>query len=259
VLRALLLAVVVALVVAPTAVAATQTASSGAVAATLATTDAGASTVTVTRDGLPAYEAPVGLRECREGGCTAPDGALQVRDLDADGDPEVLVTLYTGGAHCCSVTRILRWDGARYLTIDRNFGNSGFRAQAGPGGTVDLRTTDDRFAYLYGSYAASVRPVQVFALQDGRLVDVTRLRPDLVRADARRNLKLARRTRLRTAWAAWAADQYLLDRRSHALRSLRGHAARGDLRTDLGNSSRSGQRRFVQRLDRDLRRFGYAG
>ena len=35
---------------------------------------------------------------------------LTVRDLDGDGEPEVLVDLYTGGAHCCFYTVILRFD-----------------------------------------------------------------------------------------------------------------------------------------------------
>src|SRR5262245_46897289 len=32
--------------------------------------------------------------------------SARVRDLDADGEPEVFLDTYTGGAHCCSVTHV---------------------------------------------------------------------------------------------------------------------------------------------------------
>jgi hypothetical protein len=41
--------------------------------------------------------------------------------VDADGEPEVVTDLYTGGAHCCDISRILRWDGARYVAIDHDW------------------------------------------------------------------------------------------------------------------------------------------
>src|SRR3954451_7920649 len=34
------------------------------------------------------------------------DTALQIKDLDGDGEPEVLVTTYSGGAYCCTITPI---------------------------------------------------------------------------------------------------------------------------------------------------------
>jgi hypothetical protein len=128
-------------------------------------------------------------------------------------------------------------------------------------GTVELVTTDDRFAYLYGSYASSIRPVQVWSLQGGRLVDTTRAFPALVREDRAENWRIARGAggAARGAYAAWAADRYLLDEPAAALRTLRRLAARGRLRTDIGDNSLRGQRSWVDRLDRDLRRLGYAG
>jgi hypothetical protein len=268
---AALAAVVAALAGAPAALAETQTASAGPVAASLSFTRDGDYAVTdlriaVTRSGVEAYDAPVDPKGCDEPTCVpsggADDKAVAVADLDGDGEPEVVVGVYWGGAHCCTLSRILRWDGARYVVLDHNWGNGGYGLEDVDGdGRPEFRSVDDRFAYLYGSYAASIRPVQVFALRAGRLADVTRLHPDLVREDRTRNWRLARRAgRLgRTAYAAWAADRYLLGERTGALRTLRRLAARGMLRTDIGDNSLRGQRRWVQRLDRDLRRFGYAG
>jgi hypothetical protein len=245
----------------------TQTAASGSVAATLTyTPDEGGIGATgvriaVTRGGVLAYDAPVDPRGCKDGTCgPAGEAAVAVTDLDADGEPEVIADVYTGGAHCCTVSRILRWDGARYVALDRNWGDVGYRAQDVDGdGRPELVSADDRFAYLYGSYAASIFPLQILALRDGRLVDVTRAHPALVRSDRAENHRLARRAKgfARTAYAAWAADRYLLGERRAALRTLRRLARRGKLRTDIGDNSRRGQRRWVSRLDRDLRRFGY--
>jgi hypothetical protein len=259
----------VLMLAAPGAAADSESASSGSVGATLSWErgdDGNGVTdmrVTVTRGGALAYEAPIDPRGCEEATCTPSgtgDRSVNTADLDGDGEPEVLVDVYWGGAHCCTVSRILRWDGARYLPLDRNWGNTSYRLQDLDGdGRPELRSADDRFSYLYGSYAATVRPVQILTLQDGHLVDVTRSYPAVVRDD---RAKIGRRARSsgrygRTAYAAWAADRYLLGERRATLRALRRLARRNRLQTDLGNNSRQAQRRWVARLDRDLRRFGY--
>jgi hypothetical protein len=263
----LVLALAGLLVAAPAARAETQTATSGTVAATLTFTPekggigATGVRIAITRAGVLAYDAPVDPRGCKDGTCgPAGDHAVTVTDLDADGEPDVIADVYTGGAHCCTVSRMLRWDGARYVPLDRNWGDVGYRIEDVDGdGRPELVSADDRFAYLYGSYAASVFPVQIFSLHNGRLVDVTRAHPGLVRKDRAENYRLARRARgfARTAYAAWAADRYLFGERTSTLRTLRRLARSGRLRTDLGANSRRAQRRWVSRLDRDLRRFGY--
>jgi hypothetical protein len=258
---------VLAAVPATAGAAQTQTAASGPVAATLTYTpdDGGIGAtgvrIAVTRGGVLAYDAPVDPRGCKDGTCApAGDAAVSVADLDADGEPEVIADVYTGGAHCCTISRILRWVGTRYVPLDRNWGDVGYKVHDVDGdGRPELVSADDRFAYLYGSYAASIFPLQILSLQGGRLVDVTRSHPALVRKDRAENLHLARRARgfARTAYAAWAADRYLLGERTATLRTLRRLARRGKLRTDLGSNTRRAQRRWVAKLDRDLRRFGY--
>jgi hypothetical protein len=252
--------------------AATQTASSGTVAATLSYTldreGLGARDVrlTVTRAGVLAYEAPMDPRPCRHADCrpvsTEPDSSsIAARDLDGDGEPEVITDVYTGGAHCCVVSRILRWDGLRYVRIDHDWGDPGYSIDDVDGdGRPELVSDDDRLAYLYGSYVSSARPVLVLALREGGLVDVTGDFPALVRSDRARLWHAAHgdyRGTPRGAYAAWAADRYRLGERAAALRTLRRLAARGVLRTDIGSNSLRAQRRWVRRLDRDLRRFGY--
>ena len=40
------------------------------------------------------------------------DSSVDVRDLDGDGEPEVLVKLYSGGANCCLSSLIFRYRAA---------------------------------------------------------------------------------------------------------------------------------------------------
>jgi hypothetical protein len=248
----------------------TQQATSGAVAATLSYQlgDSGLGAtgmrLAVTRAGAPAYDEPVDPKGCTGGTCapyTVGGSALRVADLDADGEPEVLADVYTGGAHCCEVTRILRWTGTAYHVIDHDWADPGYKLEdVDHDGRPELVTADARFAFRYGSFASSAFPVVVLVLRDGHLVDRTRSYRSLIRKDRARQLRLARGEARRTprgAYAAWAADRYRLGERAATLRSLRRLAARGRLRTDIGSNSRAAQRRWVHRLDRDLRRLGY--
>jgi hypothetical protein len=70
--------------------------------------------------------------------------------------------------------------------------------------------------------AGSAFPPLIFRLQSGKLVDVTRAFPKLVRADAATQLKLLRRLRrtddVRGVLAAYVADEYLLRKASVGLR-----------------------------------------
>ena len=51
---------------------------------------------------------------------------LRIIDLDGDGEPEVLVDLYTGGAHCCWATLFLRWDGHTYRSMQHLWGDPSY-------------------------------------------------------------------------------------------------------------------------------------
>ena len=65
---------------------------------------------------------------CEDGCVLTPDSAersrriLKVADLDGDGEPEVLVDTFSGGAHCCLTTRVERWDGTGYRVAGRRSG-----------------------------------------------------------------------------------------------------------------------------------------
>src|SRR4051795_9523248 len=112
----------------------TETASAGAVTATLTYTDAGDGRWTglklqVTRAGAQVYDSGPTIDGCEQPYCApmAPfgdQGSIHVADLDGDGEPEVLADFYSGGAHCCEITEVLRWTGAGYATTVRNFADA---------------------------------------------------------------------------------------------------------------------------------------
>jgi hypothetical protein len=198
---------------------------------------------------------------CRDGGCPVLDGA-RVLELDDVGGfaPAAVLWLWTGGAHCCSVAQIVPLDGGPVVT--RNFGNPG-ASVVHVDGTALFATEDDRFSYLYTSYAASARPLLLLRLRRGRFADVTASYRGRIGADARGLWSLVRqqvrrREEARGAFAAWAADACRLSGRARVEAAARPLVAAGAFsppRTDLGSGPLGA--RFPMRLLRDLTRWGY--
>jgi hypothetical protein len=162
---------------------------------------------------------------------------LLVRDLDADGEPEVVLDLFTGGAHCCTESRIYRYaPGPRtYRRSLQGWGNAGYRStDLDRDGRPELQSADDRFSYLFTSYAGSFRPIQIWHFERGRLLDVTRSFPGAVADDAtaqwREYKRLrAQRSDVRGVLAAWLADMIVLGREGKAWRQLERAYALGEL------------------------------
>jgi hypothetical protein len=196
----------------------------------------------------------------------AKDPDVVVADLDGDAEPEVLVTAFTGGAHCCTDLGI--WDFranlGTYGHLVRNFGNGGHRLEDLDGdGRPELSSVDDRFAYAFAPYVFSARPPQILRWsrtpQVG-LTDVTGRFPQVIRKDAaelRRVLRgRAKGVDLRGALAAYVADMYLLDRG----REGRAEIARVRRRGRLGSAKDRvwpGGRRFEPALLAFLKQAGY--
>ena len=195
------------------------------------------------RRGKLAFEgAPSGgCRDCQ--GTLVSDHALQARDLDGDGEPEVLVDLYTGGAHCCFFTLVYRYDPARrtYHRVAHAWGNTGYALRDLDGdGRPELVSGDDRFAYAFTSFAASADPIQIWSYRAGRFLDATRSFPGAVRSDADRlwagylQDRKDRSTDVRGVLAAYLADRVILGEGAEGWARLRGALARGELSPPAG-------------------------
>jgi hypothetical protein len=172
-------------------------------------------------------------------------GGLGFRDLDGDGRDELLVDLFTGGAHCCFVEQVVDFAARTPRVVQKDFGDPGARVET-LGGRVVLRSANDAFAYRFTAYVASGLPVQIWAYHAGRFQDVTRSYPRQIARDARGWWRIYLRERrrhgdVRGVLAAWAADRALL-----------GHAA--DARATV---ARLAPAAYVRALWRFLAHEGY--
>lgn len=269
---------VLALSVPAAALATTQTASAGPVTATFTFTQTGTTPsfsgmhLTISQSGSVLYDQPVHSKTCGNycaPGATGATGSkassVHIIDLDHTGQPNVVLDIFSGGAHCCSIAQVFTFDPATrtYAKTERNFGDYGDRiADLGHDGRHEFVTGDDAFAYAFTDYAASGLPLQILTFSGGRFRDVTTHYPALIRKDAAIWLKaykgMARQHYADSVGviAAWAADEYQLGRRAAANRYLAQQAGAGHLKSPLGRSVAQGQR-FVTVLKRFLRRHGY--
>jgi hypothetical protein len=205
--------------------------------------------------------------ECKECLLVADSGGfsiLHVADLDGDGEPEVLFDTNSGGAHCCTTTRIYGFTaatGTYRRTASQYWGNSGYDVKdLDRDGRAELSGGEDAFAYAFSSYSASVFPPKIVRYTVDRttgrakLTQVQKRFPAVVRRQAAALRKAIRRARPATdgtheiqgAIAAYVADEYLL-----------GHGAVG--RAAAARARRRGLTApgFERDLLTFLKRFGY--
>jgi hypothetical protein len=253
--------------------AVSQSASSGSVTATFAYAVQPGSfgntyaneTLAITRAGTTAYSKPVVDPSCPcEPGMAGPKSSpsLQVVDLDHSGEPNVVLNIYSGGAHCCTIAQVFSYDAASggYAETEHDFADPSFRLeQLGPGGDFRFVTADARFEYQFTSFAESGVPLQIDGLANGAFVDVTRSYPKLISQNARMWWRLFVTHRSHDAGvgpiSAWAADEENLGRAGFVERTLQRQLRAGHL-DNPGVGNRGGAA-FVKALGRLLRKLGY--
>jgi hypothetical protein len=219
----------------------------------------------ISRGGTSYYEAPVHSSGCpSECALEATAGnPLSFADLEGDGQPDLILRLNTGGAHCCGIVQIFTFDPGvmAFRKIERDFGDPGAKlVELGGNGQLAFVSGDDRFAYEFAPYAYSPLPLQIWQLQDGQFLDTTKNFPQQLTVDASKQFRLFlfnRRLGLGLGClAAWAADEELLGhgRAVSALlvRELRRHNLHSR------ESLSPGGKAFVEKLGRFLKSTGYA-
>jgi len=264
---------------APAARAESETATSGSVTATFSYTKKAVDPaptgaeyrnlrLSVTRAGAAAYDKAVSIKACKEPYCV-PGGykksSLQAVDLNGDGEPEITLDVYTGGAHCCIWSLVLSWNGSAYVARTHDWRDPGYTLEDGDGDSKpEFISGDARFAYKFASFASSGFPVQIWNFDPAKgFVDVTNRFPDSIRADRDEWWKSFQKQRKRGRsgeplgpLAAWAADQYRLGNRTSALKRIRTLQKQGKLRGGISGLG-PGAKRFPGALDRFLKRLGY--
>jgi hypothetical protein len=223
----------------------------------------------IVRDGTTAFDGPI-TEPCRDCGVSpagrGEDDSMRVLDLNGDGEPEVLIDLYTGGAHCCTIALVYGFAPASgtYERAVNNFLDAGYVLEDLNGdGIPEFNSYDARFAYLFAPYAFSVFPLQIFNYGAGGIVDTTRsFRPQIkthARSLRRRYDRMRRRRDgdVRAVLAAYVAEKYLLGEGAAgyalAVRAYR----RGELRGFGRADSWPKNAKYLRVLRRYLSRYGY--
>jgi hypothetical protein len=224
----------------------------------------GKARLVIRRNGQKFYDQPVRSSACGSL-CVVtalPPGKkpVQVRDLDSDGQPEVLLGVFSGGAHCCFVDQVFSFDPGTmtYVKIEHNFLDSDPSIQRLDGHDEfvgdDARVAEASFT----DYADSGAPLAIWRLEGRRFVTVTTQFPARIKADAATWLRLFNHHLSNGVGliAAWAADEDLLGNGKTVSSTLNALAAKGALRTPLGLPHNSAKA-FVTQLEKLLHQLGY--
>jgi hypothetical protein len=185
---------------------------------------------------------------------------VHVLDLEHDGRPDVLLDLYSGGAHCCWIEQIFSFATTTYVKTEHDFGDPGEQVvDLSHDGRFEFKTADDAFAGVFTDFAASGLPIQILTFSNRHFHDATRNYPRLIAKDAAQWLRLfkgmARRHYADSVGviAAWAADEDLLGN-SKLVRSYLDEQQKAGHLNSIGGA---GGKTFVARLQTFLRTHGY--
>lgn len=250
-----------------TALAGTVSAHSGDVSATFSYTGTQIPYrnlhLTITRAGQVLYSQAVTAKDCSPycalGRLGPHQPPLRVLDLESNGAPDVVLGLFSGGAHCCSIDQVFSYDPGTmtYTKSEWNFSNAGAALRRVDGRYVFV-SANNAFYYEYSSFAGSGAPIQIFRFSNGNFRDVTRSYPALIRPDAALWWKAFTHNYGdgEGLIAPWAADEYLLGKVA-----LVNSRLQSELRSNHLHSGTPGVpsgRRFITALKRFLIRQGYA-
>ena len=129
--------------------------------------------VTITADGKE-----VAKLEGESTGFADPLVSAQIAEIDpSNSRPEVVVSFFTGGAHCCSDTSVVTSspDDKTWTTVDVGEFDGGplLATDLDGDGRYEFAPRDNVFLYAFACYACSAAPLQVLAVENGAVKNVT--------------------------------------------------------------------------------------
>jgi len=113
-----------------------------------------------------------------------PAAVVQLAEMDPSNPyPEVLLSSFTGGAHCCNQIQVLSSDASgscwREVTLGPFDGGPSPAKDPLGSGRFLIVDVDNRFLYRFDCYACSTAPTRIWQLQGTAFVDVSH-RPEFV-------------------------------------------------------------------------------
>ena len=113
-----------------------------------------------------------------EPGFGVPPVSVQIAELDpGNSQPEVVVSFYTGGAHCCSSTSVItsNKDGTAWQTVDVGEFDGGpmLATDLNGDGRYEFSTRDNAFLYAFACYACSAAPLELLTVENGAVKNIT--------------------------------------------------------------------------------------
>jgi len=114
-----------------------------------------------------------------DSGLGVPPVSVQIAEIDpANAAPEIVVSFYTGGAHCCSDTKILTQakDGPSWRTVELGELDGGplIGTDLDGDGRYEFESRDNAFLYTFGCYACSIAPLEILAVDGGEVKNATK-------------------------------------------------------------------------------------
>jgi len=140
--------------------------------------------------------------------------------------PQVVATHFTGGAHCCTVMKVLTFVDGQWETVNvGEFDSDGPQIEDVNGdGAIELIGKDESFNYAFASYAESYAPPKVYRLIGSRITDVSRApefrRPILQMLLARQGIATTDEWRNNGFLAGWVAHNFLVGNGADAWRKM---------------------------------------
>ena len=146
---------------------------------------------------------------------------LAVRDIDADGEAEVIVDLLSLNRNqpCCAYTYIYRFEPTenKYSRLEQFWANVGYEVRDVEGdGVIEFESLDSRLLEFLDLSPADARfPKRILQYRQGKMVDVTRRYPQLVYDHAKQmwqefQNRRAQKQEIRGVLAAYLGNKYLL-------------------------------------------------
>lgn len=117
-----------------------------------------------------------GILQVNSSAFTRFSGGVSLKDLDGNGIAEVVITTFSGGAHCCTNFTIYTWQNNQFSKIETGLLDSdgGAFQDLDGDGLFEFNTSDNSFLYTFSSYAGSFPPSKIYAFRNGKFENVTR-------------------------------------------------------------------------------------